>query len=267
VLTGELLSAVPTQPVARVPGAFVPPEPQASRLEVAAPVSIVSSAQPKPEPEPEPERAPTPPNPGARSPVGVPLESIEALAREIAAAGEAGRRVTVVGAVRNVGTTIAAVTLARALSRTGRVVLVDLALGSPNLSVIASDPTAPGIADLIRGSASFGEIITRDRHSRVHLVMAGRGATEAQAIVASQRLAITLEALARTYDHLIIDAGALPELAAERFVQFAPRAVLIATELEDLVTIEARERLIGAGFVNVSVLVNQPHGQRAQAAA
>jgi polysaccharide biosynthesis transport protein len=265
VLTGELLSAVPTQPVARVPAAFVGPEPQAPRLEVAAPVSTVSSAEP--EPEPEPERAPTPPNPGVRSPVGVPLESIEALAREIAAAGEAGRRVTVVGAVRNVGTTIAAVTLARALSRTGRVVLIDLALGSPNLSVIASDPTAPGIADLIRGSASFGEIITRDRHSRVHLVMAGRGATEAQAIVASQRLAITLEALARTYDHLIIDAGALPELATERFVQFAPRAVLIATELEDMVTIEARERLIGAGFVNVSVLVNQPHGQRAQAAA
>jgi hypothetical protein len=97
--------------------------------------------------------------------------------------------------------------------------------------------------------------------------MAGRGAANAQAIVASQRLAITLEALARTYDHLIIDAGALPELATERFARFAPRAVLIAAEREDLVTIEARERLLGAGFADVSVLVNQPQGVRSQAAA
>ena len=69
-----------------------------------------------------------------------------------------------------------AITLARELAKQARVVLVDLALGAPNLSVIAVDPGAPGIADLVRGTASFGEIITRDRYSRVHLVMAGRAA-------------------------------------------------------------------------------------------
>ena len=189
----------------------------------------------------------------------MPLELIEALAREITAAGEAARRITVVGAVRNVGTTVTAVTLARSLARTGRVVLIDLALGSPNLSVIASDPAAPGIADLIRGSATFGEIITRDRHSRVHLVMAGRGAADAE-VIASPRLAITLEALARSYDHLIIDAGALPEIDAERFAQFAPRAVLVAGKLDDVATIEARERLLRAGFIEVSVLASGSAG-------
>ena len=124
--------------------------------------------------------------------------------------GRRARRITVVGAARNVGTTVTAITLARSLARQGRVVLVDLALGNPDLSVIATDPSAPGIADLIRGTASYGEIITRDRHSRVHLVMAGRAAADADAIIASQRLSITLEALARSYDHLVIDAGALP---------------------------------------------------------
>jgi Mrp family chromosome partitioning ATPase len=210
--------------------------------------------------------------PEARTPLGVPLEAIEGLGREFAAAGEAARRVTVVGAARNVGTTITAITLARGLARHGRVVLVDLALESPNLSVIASDPSAPGIAELIRGAASYGEVITRDRHSPVHLVMAGRTVEDTEAVIASQHLSIALEALARSYDHLVIDAGALPEIAAERLAEFAPRAVLIASGSDDLATIEARERLLRAGFAAVSVLISAPTERaaepgRAQAAA
>ncbi len=208
-----------------------------------------------------------------RPPVaGVALETIEALGREIGAAGEASRRITVVGTARNVGTTVTAITLARSLARNGRVVLVDLALANPDVSVIAADPSAPGIAELIRGAASYGDIITRDRDSRVHVVMAGCALDGADAVIASQRLAITLEALARSYDHLVIDAGALPDIDAERFAQFAPRAVLIAGALDDLGTIEARERMLRAGFAEVSVLASGPaepaaEAGRAQAAA
>jgi tyrosine-protein kinase Etk/Wzc len=151
-------------------------------------------------------------------------------------------------------------------------VLLDLALENPDVSVVASDPSAPGIAELIRGAASFGDIITRDRHSRVHVVMAGHVLADADAIIGSQRLAITLEALARSYDHLVIDAGALPDIAAERFAEFAPRAVLIASVIDDLATIEAREHLLRAGFAEVSVLASGSVEQaaepgRAQAAA
>ena len=92
-----------------------------------------------------------------------------------AAAPEAGRRVVVVGAQRHIGTTLTALALARELSRHARVVLVDLAFSHPNLAAVAIDPGAPGIADLVRGGASFGAIITRDRDSRVHIVPAGRG--------------------------------------------------------------------------------------------
>jgi MinD-like ATPase involved in chromosome partitioning or flagellar assembly len=184
----------------------------------------------------------------------------------MAAAGDAARRITVVGTARRVGTTVAAITLARSLARDSRVVLVDLALEGPDLAVIAADREAPGIAELIRGSASFGDIITRDRHSGVHLVMAGRELADAEAIIASQRLSVTLEALARSYDHVIIDAGALPDMAAERFVEFAPCAVLVAGASEDLATIETRERLRHAGFGQVSVLTSGPNDRLAAAA-
>src|SRR5450759_3162943 len=98
------------------------------------------------------------------------VSTVDQIARSLRQAGDAGRRVTVVGAMRNVGTTYAAITLARALAKEANVVLVDLAFGAPNLSVISTDPNAPGIAELVRGMASFGDIITRDQYSNVHLV-------------------------------------------------------------------------------------------------
>jgi hypothetical protein len=153
-----------------------------------------------------------------------------------------------------------AISLARALAKQGRAMLVDLALESPNLSVIASDVNAPGLSELVQGSASFGQIITRDRYSRVHLITVGRGDVSSNAILSSQRLAITLEALSRSYDYVVLDAGALPEIAPEKFARLAPRAVLVADDIDGPATESARERLLSAGFPNVSVLASAPDG-------
>jgi uncharacterized protein involved in exopolysaccharide biosynthesis len=237
-LTGELLAGLPTQAAVLAPVAAAP-SPNGGRRA-------------------KPDRQSDHHLPDASAVPGVPLETIEALGRAMAAAGEAAHRITVVGAAHNVGTTVTAITLARGLARQRRVVLIDLALENPNLSVIASDPSAPGIAELIRGSASYGDIITRDRHSRAHVIMAGRLPADHDTIIASQRLAVTLEALAHSYDHLVIDAGALPHIAAERFAEFAPRAVLVANVIDDLATIEAREELLRAGFTEVSMLASGP---------
>jgi Mrp family chromosome partitioning ATPase len=192
--------------------------------------------------------------------MGVPLEAVEGLARALGGAGESARRIAVVGERRNMGTTLAAITLARALARQSRVVLVDLALDSPNLSAIASDSSAPGIAELVQGSVSFGQIITRDKYSRIHVITAGRAGLDSASIMSSSRLAITLEALARSYDHVVVDAGSLPDLSAERLAQLAPRAVLVANELAGPVTDAARDRLLAAGFPNVSVLASASDG-------
>src|SRR5262249_55595037 len=134
-------------------------------------------------------------------------EDIAELARDIGASPESGRRVVVMGAQRHIGTTSTALALARGLSRHARVVLVDLAFAHPNLAPVAIDPDAPGIADLVRGGASFGAIITRDRDSRAHLVPAGRGGPDNAAILASERIGVALDALSRTYDHVVVDAG------------------------------------------------------------
>jgi polysaccharide biosynthesis transport protein len=192
---------------------------------------------------------------------GAASEDIEELARGILAAGDAARRVTVIGAGRHVGTTTNALALARELAKQARVILIDLALGAPNLTAIAADPSGLGISDLIGGSASFGNIITRDRYSRVHLIMAGRTPLAADAALASQRLSITLEALGRSYDHVIIDAGMLADGTLGRFAMLAPRAVLVAGDPE--LAVVAEDRLVKAGFLSVSVIAGAPRSQAA----
>jgi len=199
--------------------------------------------------------APTRPSAAPTHPaLGVPFSAIDELARTLRSAGEGGKRLAVFGVSRNVGTTLGAATLARALGREARVVLIDLAVGSPSIAAISTDPQAPGVADVMRGEASFGDVITRDKLSRVHLVAAGQVGADGAAIVASPRLTMMVEALARTYDHVIIDAGTTFEAPVERLHRLAPRAVLVATEQTSRATTAALERLALAGYGEIAVL-------------
>ena len=191
--------------------------------------------------------------------------SVETLAAALRRAGEPGRRVAIVGTARNAGTTTAALGLARALARQGgRVVLADLAFGAPNLAVVSTDPGAPGIADVARGSASFGSIVTRDRFSPVHLIAAGQAAGDHSAILASPRLAMTFDALLHAYDHVLLDGGCMTDAAVPLLPRFAPRAVLVTGDPKDADA--ARDRLLGAGFVEVTVLAGRTESDRPAAA-
>jgi exopolysaccharide transport family protein len=260
VLSSEILrQGVPDRVRSRLVGvdASAPPEPLPSEASVPEPSatrrslfalfrrkrSPVKDAKPTTRAKPLIE-VPAPAAPKA--------DRIETLANALSAMGEPGRRIVMFGAGRNIGTTYTAIAVARALAaRGGRVVLADLALDAPNLSVMSVDPQAPGFAELVRGTASFGDIITRDKFSRIHLVSTGHVAGDASAIVASPRLTITLEALARAYDHLVIDGGAITESPVKFFAGIAPRAVLVSKELAAPETQAARERLTEAGFLDV----------------
>ena len=175
------------------------------------------------------DRTPLPRSPGARTrttdadPPEAPLEAVAApaaaqvapidqVAATLRRAGEGGRRVAVIGSAREVGTTRTAIALARTLAKNKRVVLVDLAFNSPNIDVFSNDPAAPGVADLVRGAASFGDIITRDKFSRLHLVSAGRVEGDANALLGSHMLLSAVDALGQSYDYLVVDAGAQSEV-------------------------------------------------------
>jgi len=203
-----------------------------------------------------PAAANVPPPPQPAPAVGT---SIDAIAASLQQAGDAGRGIAVIGAARDVGTTLSAIALARTLARTSRVVLVDLAFASPNIEVISNDPAAPGIAELVRGSASFGDIITRDNHSRLHLVAAGQVGNDAEGIFVSQMLWAAIGALAQSYDHLVIDAGAQSETALPPIAQVAPWVVLVGGVTTAAPALQALSaELAAAGFAEVTVLTGPP---------
>jgi MinD-like ATPase involved in chromosome partitioning or flagellar assembly len=187
-----------------------------------------------------------------------PVGTLEQVARSLRQAGDSGRRVIVVGAMRNAGATYAALSLSRTLAKEASVVLVDLAFGAPNLSIVSTDPKAPGIADLVRGTASFGDVITRDQYSNVHLIATGHVGSDGPMLSASPTLATTIEALARSYDHVVIDIGSAADVMVERFVALANRAVLVANDPANPATRAARERLMIAGFADVTLVAGAP---------
>lgn len=273
VATGELLAPTmltyPTA-VAEVDAPRREPAIDMSSRKARRAAAKAKKAQPAPAPAVAVEPAAAPIAPLARlaravrgGPAAPAALTIDQIAAELKEAGDEGRRATVVGTMRNVGTTFAAISIARALARDSRVCLVDFDFNSPNLSVISTDPDAPGIADLARGTASFGDIITADQFSSVHLIAAGDVGADALALAASPILAVTMEALVRAYDHVLIDVGAATQIEPERFAPLAPRAVLVAADAGKS-TAQMRDQLLAAGFDNVSLVIG---GAGAAAAA
>jgi polysaccharide biosynthesis transport protein len=175
------------------------------------------------------------------------------IAQALRQAGEGGKRIAVLGAAAGIGTTMTAVAIARELARDSRVILIDLSLDRPKLAAITADPRAPGISDLVRGTASFAQIITRDRFSRVQIIPAGRAGLDAAAVLGSERLVIAFDALARTYDHLVVDASVAPHAMDGRIARLAPCAVLVASGLAAGKSDAIRDHLATAGFSEIAV--------------
>ena len=181
------------------------------------------------------------------------VSEIDQLASELRDEGEAARKITIMGTGQNETITLTALTLARLLARSAKVVLVDLSPSSPTLTAVSVDPAAPGLADLMLGEASFGQVITRDKLSSVHLVGAGRPGTD-RALLQSPRLTLALDALLRVYDHVLLDAGTATDLPARLLTENA-RAILVPDpSMSPEARTRMREQLQAIGFGSVTTL-------------
>jgi uncharacterized protein involved in exopolysaccharide biosynthesis/Mrp family chromosome partitioning ATPase len=188
--------------------------------------------------------------------VVAPQSEIEHLAAALRSVGEGARKITVLGTAPGDALTLTTLTLARLLAREARVVAVDLAASSLAMAAASVDPNAPGLAELLQGEASFGQIITRDRSSRAQLVNAGRPGFD-RALLKSPRLTLAIDALLRVYDHLLLHAGTASDLPAELLTS-AARAVMVpdASMPPESRTVVC-EQLKAAGFSEV-VLLSKP---------
>jgi succinoglycan biosynthesis transport protein ExoP len=178
---------------------------------------------------------------------------IAQVADVLVGAGSAARKVTMLGTAPSDSITLTALTLARLMARQAKVVVVDLVASSPTMTAASADPVAPGLAELMQGEASFAQIITKDRLSRVHLVSAGRPGFD-RAQLQSPRLTLAIDALLRVYDHVLLDAGAASDLPAELLTSQA-RAVVVpeASMAQDARALMC-DQLKAVGFFEVTML-------------
>ena len=233
VATGELLRMTTPRLIALRPeAAFVP-------ASVRAPIA-----------------APAMPHPALSQPISeLPTEisEIAQLAERLRDAGDGARKVTILGTASNESITLTALTLGRLIARIARVVVVDLSASSPTMSAVSVDPTAPGLAELMQGEASFSQVITRDRLSRVHLVSAGRPGSD-RTLLQSPRVTLAIDALLRVYDHVLLDAGLASDLPAELLTAQARAVVVPDGSMAADARIQMRDQLKAVGFSEVTML-------------
>lgn len=184
-------------------------------------------------------------------------DDIEALAQRLRGAGEAARKVTVLGTGFTDNVTATALTLARRLAQDAKVVLIDLSESSGMLKSVSADPAAPGLAELMQGDASFGQVITRDRGSALHLVSAGRPGFD-RSLLQSPRLILALNALLRVYDHVLLDAGTAADLPAELLTAQAQAVVVPAPTMAADARARMAEQLKAVGFSDVTMVAAAP---------
>jgi polysaccharide biosynthesis transport protein len=226
VLTKELL---------RVPGEAAPAPMVAPQGEAATPSVVPASAADDARPA------------AVRTRNG----AVAAVAQTLQQAGAA--RIAVLGVGPGMRTGETAIKLARSLAKDGRVLLAGIEPQNSAIQAVASDATA-GMAELTAGTASFRDIIGKDKLSNVHVITAGRSPIERIALLSSPRLAPSFDALARSYDYLVVDAGVAVGVDLEAIAEIAPDAVLLTDGAASDAIEAAHERLLAADFENVTLL-------------
>ncbi|HET7885681.1 MAG TPA: exopolysaccharide transport family protein [Bradyrhizobium sp.] len=244
IVTGELLRmTIPRAAAVFVPVAAPRREPPMTRVAaVTAEPPVIADDAPMP-----PVTAPLAPQMEQES------SEVEQLAETLLVAGTAARKITILGTASGEGVTQTALALARLMARKARLVVVDLAGASSAIAAASADPNAPGLAELMQGEASFTQIITKDRLSRVHLVSSGRPGSD-RAVLQSPRLGLAIDALLKVYDHVLLDAGSASDMPAELLTARA-RAIVVpdASMASDAREVMCEE-LKAVGFTEVTML-------------
>lgn len=149
-----------------------------------------------------------------------------------------------------------ALTLARALARSARVVLVDCGADDDLESLLAAPrsaetPAVRGLTNLLDGDTSFAEVIHRDPTSRLHIVPLGTGSLDKP----ETDLEVLVDALAETYDHVVLAVPMPDQDGVIRGASQGDLAILFVTSDTALATIDAdRAALHQAGVPSVYVL-------------
>ena len=188
-------------------------------------------------------------------PVGVPVSAIETFAHHRHQEGFESSQFALFGAAPAADTSRIAIKFARALAGRGARGAGRARLGTtPRSGRFPASPAPPALPNLPpaprRSAASSpGQGLRPQSH---HLRPPRRRPPRVGVIAGHGH---NLRRAGRSYDHVVVDAGALDGAELAAIAEIAPHAVLIVETLAGPATATARERLIDAGFDDVTMLV------------
>jgi Mrp family chromosome partitioning ATPase len=141
-------------------------------------------------------------------------DAMDRLRRRVISAQRDGGAASVVLLATDPGSRSAqtALTLARHMARSGRVILLDVAMRTGRYGRAMAAPLPLGLTELLIGEAAFGETIHRDRGSTLHIMPGGQA--QVDLVDHAELLALTLDALSQTYDVVVMDADRAEEVLA-----------------------------------------------------
>jgi len=180
----------------------------------------------------------------------------------------AGPIVAVASGKGGVGKTWFAITLAHALARAGRrVLLFDGDLGLANVDIQLGLMPAHDIGSVVAGVRTLAQAV--QTHPGGFDILAGRsgsGALSALDDVALEAVLAALREAARQYDHVILDLGAGIDRYARRMAQFADLLLVLATEEPTSLTdayavLKLHHADCGATLRDARIVVNQAGGR------
>ena len=120
------------------------------------------------------------------------------------------------------GKTVITACLARLRGAAGqKVVVVDADLRHPKIHRLFDVPVRPGLSDLLAGDASIDEVVHKDKATGAHVIPAGRPVPNPQDLLGSDQMRKFFDALAQSYDLVIVDSPPVVAVSDARILSNA----------------------------------------------
>jgi capsular exopolysaccharide synthesis family protein len=172
------------------------------------------------------------------------------------------RRIAVTSAVAGEGKTTTAANLAITYAQYGAgVLLVDCDLRKPRLHEIFSAPRAPGLTDVLSGTADVGDALRSTPISRLSLLTAGSVPCGTGGTVDELRLAPLLDELSSSFELIILDTPSVLEAAdAALLGRMVDGCALVvrAGETDRALVLQAQLQLELVGARVIGAVLNDP---------
>ncbi|MBB3591680.1 exopolysaccharide transport family protein [Rhizobium sp. BK529] len=149
----------------------------------------------------------------------------------------------------------ATVALARLLADDGRrVILIDMTGSGYPTELMAENPEALGVTDLLCGEAAFGETIHGDRLSDAHLIPQGVSDVR-RAMRGVDRLSLLLDALSSAYDIVLVECGAADVAGVSRLTRSKEIEVILSLpEIDESAFVGLMQNFQSAGYERVVLM-------------